>query len=122
MIENDMHQVAIFPEDIATSIKSIVIDEYFMMEDTDYTIILLMSRGSISEYSTFLLKESVAHKIRLYVSKEHAKSRSYLNIGPIALFKRVHNHVFEFSEPKDPLSTAAEMVINILELRILSKT
>ena len=81
---------------------------------------LLMSIGSIAEYSTFFIKENVAHKIRLYVLKKHVNSKNYLNTGPIDLFRKVHKQVYQFSKPEDLLKIAAEMVRGILALRIMS--
>jgi hypothetical protein len=121
MIQNNMHQIAKFPEDEKAKFGNAVIDEYFMMEDYDYTIILLMSIGSISEYSTFFIKEKVAHKIRLYVLKKHVRSKSYLSSGPITLFRKVHKQVYEFTKPEDLLVIAAEMVRDILSLRVISR-
>jgi hypothetical protein len=56
MIENDMHQIASFPEDLEPNSRYLVFDEYSMMKKYDYTFIVLIGRGSISEFSTFFYK------------------------------------------------------------------
>lgn len=72
--------------------------ELLMMQKYDITIILLVSEGPISEFSTFFTKSQVAHKIRLFVRKDIRKTDGYVNCGPIELFEKIHKQVYEFCE------------------------
>jgi hypothetical protein len=121
LIENIMHQTADFPEDLDVQSKSPVTKEYFLMMEYDYTIILMMSIGSVSEYSTFFIKPKVGHKIRLFVLKKHTRSGSYLTTGPIRMFRNHYRQVYAFSQPEDLLEKATKMIVDILEYRIMSE-
>jgi hypothetical protein len=114
-----MHQKADFPENLDTK-SNPLIKEYSLMRKYDYTIILMMSIGSVSEYSTFFTKPKVAHKIRLFILKKHAKSKSYLANGPIRTFRNHYRQVYAFSQPEDLLEIATKMLVNILEYRMIS--
>jgi hypothetical protein len=120
MIEKDMHQIASFPEDLNATSDYLVFNEYSMMEKYDYAIILLMSIGSISEFSTFFIKRKVAPKIRLYVLKKYAESKSYLNNGPIRQFERVHKQVYKFNNHEDLMITVARMVMDLVAYKIIT--
>lgn len=120
MIQDDMHHIASFPEDLKANSGYLVLDEYSMMQDYDYVIILLMTIGSISEFSTFFIKRKVAPKIRLYVLKKYAKSRSYLNNGPIRHFERVYKQVYKFNSHEDLMTSAARMVIDLIAYKLLT--
>jgi hypothetical protein len=79
-----MGQVAAFPEDVkipsqGDSIAKELADnpaikELNLMKEYDYTIILLISAGSISEFSMFMSKQEIAYKIRLYIPQKYRGS------------------------------------------------
>ena len=68
----ELNQTAAFPEDISmafgdNSLEKALLEnpaslELFLMKKYDYTVILLMSEGSTSEYSLYLSKPEIAHK------------------------------------------------------------
>jgi hypothetical protein len=119
LIETTIHQKADFPEDLDSKANALP-KEYFLMMEYDYTIIIMMSMGSVSEYSTFFTKRRVGHKIRLFILKKHARSRSYLATGPIRIFRNHYGHVYAFCQSEDLIEKASKMLIDILEYRIMS--
>jgi len=124
MIEQDLRQIADFPENnIKTSTTlNVTVQEYLMMRDYDFTIILLLSIGSISEYSMYFSKEDVAPKIRLYVLKKYAASKSFLMKGPVRAFNRVYRQVYTFTNPAQLLSKISNLVIDILNYKMLVRS
>jgi hypothetical protein len=90
------------------------------MMDYDYTIILMMSIGSVSEYSTFFIKPKVGYKIRLFILKKYTRSSSYLTTGPIRMFKNHYRQVYIFCQPEDLLEKATKMLVDILAYRIMT--
>jgi hypothetical protein len=124
----ELDQSADFPEDIrvipiSNSLAEALADnvatrELDLMRKYDYTIILLISVGSISESSLYVTKADVAYKIRLYVPERYRK-RSYLMTGPVKAFKDVHRHVYYFKNPKHLLEMIRELVTRML-VRYLS--
>lgn len=128
LIEKELHQDAKFPEDIVIESEQDSVGqalgtnpatkELFLMEHFDYTIILMISIGSISEFSIYLTRKEVAHKIMLYIMKKRRGSESYLMSGPVRAFENVYK-VYYFDNPEDLLLQVKEMVINLIVLRAL---
>jgi len=113
-------QVATFPEDVPVNklyeylsshgidssyLSRVVVNlttrEYVLMLGYDITIILLMSDGSISEYSTYFIKRNVAHKIWVYQSESVSHAPSYVNMGPLDLFSKVYRQVDNFTSSQN---------------------
>ena len=128
LIEKGLRQDAKFPEDIVIESEQDSVGqalgtnpatkELFLMEHFDYTIILMISIGSISEFSVYLTKREVAPKIMLYIMEKHRRSQSYLMSGPVRVFENVYK-VYYFNNPEDLLLQVKEMVINLIVLRDL---
>jgi hypothetical protein len=128
LIEKELHQNAIFPEDIDIESEQDSVDqvlgtnpatkELYLMKQFDHTIILMISIGSISEFSIYLTRREVAHKITLYIMKKHRHSKSYLMSGPVGAFKNVYK-VYYFNSPEDLLLQVKERVNNLIVLRAL---
>jgi hypothetical protein len=126
----ELKQIAAFPEDIeVTSEDDLLVAKelannpatkelYLMKEKYDYTIILMISKGSISEYSLYLTKREVENKIKLYVEERYRNSQSYVMSGPVKAFEGVHK-VYYFNDSADLLNKVKEMVIHMLILRSL---
>lgn len=125
----ELNQTAAFPEDISMASgddsleKALLVNpassELFLMKKYDYTVILLMSEGSTSEYSLYLSKPEIAHKIRLYIPASRRNSQSYLATGPVKAFNDVYRQVYYFNDPKHLLEVVKEMVMKMLVLRSL---
>lgn len=108
------------PSSINRALKNPVVREQIMMSKYDITIILLMSPGSISEYSIFFTKEDLAPKIRLYIPEKYAKSKSFIANGPVKAFKNVYKHVETFSSPEDLLKKVCTMVNDLLTYKLIA--
>jgi hypothetical protein len=109
-----LNQVAEFPEDVKSHNTNVALKEYGMMKDYDYTIIVMTSVGSISEYTLFFRNTAVAHKIRLFVPKRFQRSTSFLSSGLIVAFKKVHKQVYYFSSPKNLLLQVDDMIRSMI--------
>jgi len=139
LIEEEKKQVATFPEDVSAEylrdflvsigmdvsyLKNLVVNpatkEYVLMLGYDMTVILLMSAGAISEYSMYFTKRDVAHKIRVYYPRKFSKDPSFIRLGPLELFSRVHRHVYIFKNDKELKKKVGEMVDNYLTYLLLS--
>jgi hypothetical protein len=129
LIGEELKQTAAFPEEIPMTPGDDPIEkallgntaawELFLMKKYDYTVILLMSEGSTSEYSLYLSKPEVAHKIRLYIPARRRNSQSYLVSGPVKAFEDVYRQVYYFDDPKHLLEVIKDMVIKMLVMRSL---
>ena len=106
--------------EITSILESWPAKELLLMQKYDFTIILLISEGPISEFSTFFAKVDVAHKIRLFVRKDVRKTNGYLNCGPIELFEKVHKQVYEFCEKSDLLEKIRKLVSDIMAYKFIS--
>jgi hypothetical protein len=124
----ELKQIAAFPEDTNVTSGGDLIakelagnpatKELYLMKEYDYTIILMISEGSISEYSLYLTKKEVENKIMLYIEESYRNSQSYIMSGPVKAFEGVHK-VYYFNSPADLLKKIQEMVIRMLVLRSL---
>lgn len=123
-----LNQIAVFPEDVEVPSGSDLIakrladnpatKELYLMKKYDYTIVLLMGVGSISEYSIYLTKSEVAYKIRLYIADKHRRS-GYLIAGPVKAFKDVYKQVYYFKNPAHLLVRVKKMVESMIVLKPL---
>jgi hypothetical protein len=129
LIEKELRQTAKFPEDIDSPsgqhslgkrlTRNPATNELYLMKQYDYTIILMMSIGSISEYSLYLTKSEVAHKIRLYIQETYRNAQNYLMTGPVKAFNEVYRQVYFFNDLKDLLKKIKKMVEKMLILLAL---
>ena len=80
-----MGQLAVFPEEMKQNlvintaggikVRNPVLQEFELIKDYDYTIILMISLGAIVEFSVYFLK-NFSHKIRLLVPSKFRRSKS----------------------------------------------
>ena len=118
VIENDALQVADFPEDLKNESVNISIQEDDLAIKYNYVFILLMSTGSVSEFSSFLRKREIANKIWLFIPNKYRKSRGYLKTGPIKIFKGYYRRICYFDQPEDLLEKAKIIVTDILTFEL----
>lgn len=136
MIRNKKRQNAEFPEDInANLLKNIAnpkdqgfvnkllenpaTKELIMARGYDFIIIPMMNVGAISEFSLFMTDTKIAPKLRLFIPKEHVKSKGFLAAGPISTFKKAYDHVKSFKDAKDLLKKVCAEVDNLIAMRLL---
>lgn len=123
----ELDQNAAFPEEIPAASRggsvekalqgNTAVREIFLVQEYDYTFIIMMSYGSVSEFSSLLTKPEVAYKIRLYIPTKYRNSPGYLTTGPVKAFNDVHRHVYYFNDPQHLLSRVRRMVLKMIVLR-----
>lgn len=86
----------------------------------DFAVVLVVSPGSISEFSTFFANPSIASKMRVYVRQEQLKAESYIAAGPLDALKKVHNNVEGFEAKEDLLEKIEVFVKNAARLKFIS--
>jgi hypothetical protein len=135
----EMGHDAEFPEEISdVAVKKMLNDRNVQIQDVDnllsnwtakelilirlydFAVVLVVSPGSISEFSTFFANQSIASKMRVYVRQEHLKADSYIAAGPLDALKKVHNNVEGFDEKKDLLEKIEAFVRNAARLKFIS--
>lgn len=128
-----------FPEDISDeTVKKMLNDRNIQIQEVDnllsnwtakelilirlydFTIILVVSPGAISEFSTFFANQSIAPKLRVFVRHEHLKAESYIAGGPLDALMKVHNNVEGFEEKKDLLQKIEVFVKNAARMKFIS--
>lgn len=86
----------------------------------DFTIILVVSPGAISEFSTYFANQSIAARLRVFVRHEHLKVESYIAGGPLDALMNVYKNVEGFKEQKDLIQKIEVFVKNAARLKFIS--
>jgi hypothetical protein len=92
--------------------------ELVMARGYDYIILPLMNLGPIAEFSRFAGDPAIAPKIRLFIPKKHAKSKGFVNTGPVKAFKDAYDQVKIFKNAKELLKKAEETVDSLIVIRL----
>jgi uncharacterized protein YihD (DUF1040 family) len=120
LIKN-VRQQADFPVELKNDLENISIKEDDLALKYDYIIILLMSTGSVSEFSSFLRRKEIANKIWLFIPHKYRKSRAYLTAGPVKIFKSYYKRVCYFRHAEDLLVKAKQEMIAIMILELYTR-
>jgi hypothetical protein len=92
--------------------------ELVMIRGYDYIILPLINLGAISEFSLFSADPVIASKIRLFIPKKHAKSKGFVNTGPVKAFKDAYDQVKIFKDAKELLKKVGETVDSLIVMRL----
>lgn len=107
-------------QDVDNLLSNWTAKELILIRLYDFAVVLVVSPGSISEFSTFFANQSIAPKMRVYLRQEHLKAESYIAGGPLDALRKVHNNVEGFEEKSDLLEKIEVFIKNAARLKFIS--
>lgn len=114
------HGISLTEDQVKLSNRSSATKELILADYCSYIYIILISPGTISEFSQFYI-DRVAYKIRVLIPLEYYKSDSYISSGPLKVFDDKYKQVYAFKDESELLKLVREKAHSDFEHEYLIK-